>query len=441
MSEDEVLDVAEACADTVRRAEVDLLRVAYQWAVLHSAERLDPVESAKPGREKARRFGGAGTPEVTEFAAAELGVRIGRSPWAARQLIADALDLRHRHPQLWARVEAGEVRASYARHVVAKTRDLERDEAAYVDAAVVESADGRIAWSRFEALVAAKVAQAAPERARERELRAQRAAFAKRLRGEADGMSSYLVRADLATIEAIDAGFARKAREVAEARPDDPDLQTEDQRLVRAVLLAATGADAGAEEADLLPVVELVVHVYAGSDREGVARIQGHGPVTEEWLRQVLGPRARFRVQPVLDLAGQAPVDAYEIPDRHRKAVQLIMPADTFPFASCTSTTMQVDHTVPHDEGGVSGIGNYGPMTTGHHRVKTHGAGWQVQQPFPGIFVWCDPGGVFYLVDHTGTRRIPEPEHERETERPRPSGKPVVVELWHTTVDVRYDAA
>ncbi len=52
-----------------------------------------------------------------------------------------------------------------------------------------------------------------------------------------------------------------------------------------------------------------------------------------------------------------------------------------------------------------SGIGNYGPMTTPHHRLKTHGR-WQVQQPFPGIYVWRDPHGAFYLVDNTGTRRL-----------------------------------
>ena len=44
-------------------------------------------------------------------------------------------------------------------------------------------------------------------------------------------------------------------------------------------------------------------------------------------------------------------------------------------------------------------------MTTRHHRIKTHG-GWQVQQPFPGIYVLRDPLGAFYLVDHTGTRRL-----------------------------------
>ena len=37
--------------------------------------------------------------------------------------------------------------------------------------------------------------------------------------------------------------------------------------------------------------------------------------MTEEWVRAHLGPHARFTVRPVLDIEGQAPVDAYEIPD------------------------------------------------------------------------------------------------------------------------------
>jgi hypothetical protein len=87
---------------------------------------------------------------------------------------------------------------------------------------------------------------------------------------------------------------------------------------------------------------------------------------------------------------------------------------------------MQVDHTVPHQEGGVSGVGNYGPMTTHHHRIKTHAAGWQVRQPFAGIYLWRDPHGAFYLVDHTGTRRLP----------PTVVTRPRVVELWHTPVGI-----
>ena len=103
-------------------------------------------------------------------------------------------------------------------------------------------------------------------------------------------------------------------------------------------------------------------------------------------------------------------------------------PADTFPFASSTSRSMQVDHTIPHGQGGLTGVGNYGPMTTFHHRIKTHAAGWRVQQPFPGIYLWRDPHGGFYLVDHTGTRRLPN--------TPTRDTKPLVVELWHTPHDL-----
>jgi hypothetical protein len=414
MSEEDLLDFADARAEEARRAEVDLLRAAYQWSVLHDPDRLDPRTSAQPGREDWRMFGGAGTPRVTEFAAAELGARIGRSTYAAAQLIADAQDLHHRLPQLWSRVQAGEVRASYARHVTARTRDLSEAEAAHVDAEVAPYADGRIPWSRFEALVTGKVAAAAPALTRRREEARAEARFAKKCHGEAHGMATFMVRADVATIEQIDAAVTRIADGLTETMPH---AEIDDRRVRAVLLMANPGATPDTPLPDLLPHVQLYLHCYDGpttltADGQptgGVARVEGHGPVTEAWINRVLGTSAHVKVQPVLDLAGQAPVDAYEIPERHRRAVHLMTPADTFPFASCTSRQMQVDHTVPHSAGGPSGVGNYGPMTTTHHRIKTH-AGWQVQQPFPGIYVWRAPQGTFYLVDHTGTRRLRQPD-------------------------------
>ena len=80
-----------------------------------------------------------------------------------------------------------------------------------------------------------------------------------------------------------------------------------------------------------------------------------------------------------------------------------------FPWAANTTRHVQIDHTIaydPHGPPGQSGIGNYGPLTPFHHRLKTHG-GWQIAQPFPGIYLWRDPAGATYLVDHTGSRRIP----------------------------------
>ena len=103
-------------------------------------------------------------------------------------------------------------------------------------------------------------------------------------------------------------------------------------------------------------------------------------------------------------------------------------PADVFPYSSSLSRTMQVDHTTPYDQGGRSGIGNYGPMSVPHHRIKTHG-GWHLKQPFPGIYLWRDPHGAYYLVDHTGTRQL----------KGRTDDLPLVVEIYRNLPGVRLD--
>ncbi len=142
----------------------------------------------------------------------------------------------------------------------------------------------------------------------------------------------------------------------------------------------------------------------------GVARVEGIGPVTIDQAKQWLGD-CTITLKPVIDLAGIAPVDAYEIPDHIREAIHLITPADTFPYASCLSRQMDLDHTIPYlhpDDGGPpgqTGIGKLGPLTRHHHRIRTHSK-WQVKQPFPGIYLWRSPHGRYWLVDHTGTHRL-----------------------------------
>ncbi|MDQ3664127.1 MAG: hypothetical protein M3353_05640 [Actinomycetota bacterium] len=118
-------------------------------------------------------------------------------------------------------------------------------------------------------------------------------------------------------------------------------------------------------------------------------------------------------MKPVILPEAMTPVDSYEIPDRFREAVHLMTPADVFPFSANTSRNQDLDHSVPYvapDKGGPPGqtrIGNLGPFVRFHHRVKTHGR-WQVKQPYPGIFIWRSPHGRYFVVDHTGTRRIPK---------------------------------
>jgi hypothetical protein len=114
------------------------------------------------------------------------------------------------------------------------------------------------------------------------------------------------------------------------------------------------------------------------------------------------------RIQPVLDPIELAPVDGYEVPQRLRAAVRAQQIADIFPFGSCLSPSMDLDHTeryVPMDYGGPPGQtarGNLGPFVRSGHRAVTHG-GWQKHQPEPGYYVHRSPTGYVYLVTNQGT--------------------------------------
>ena len=88
---------------TRRLAEVDELRLAIQWAVVHGHPRDDRDPMVTPG--------GDGTPAVREHAIPELAMARETHPATTRALIADGLDLVHRLPRTWAVVEAGGVRA------------------------------------------------------------------------------------------------------------------------------------------------------------------------------------------------------------------------------------------------------------------------------------------------------------------------------------------
>jgi hypothetical protein len=170
----------------------------------------------------------------------------------------------------------------------------------------------------------------------------------------------------------------------------------------------------------LLPPLTLYLHLSAEdlathgtADPGGVARWEGEGPVTHAFVHEHLRPLHGYLIKPVLDLAHQAPADAYELPDRLREAVRLLAPCDVFPFAGAASRHLDIDHTLayhPHpatraEKHRSTRIGNLGPLGRTHHRIKTHGR-WTLRQPFTGIYLWRDPHGILYLEDHTGTHPI-----------------------------------
>lgn len=136
---------------------------------------LPPLRRPEPSRvthhRRGSRAGGHGAAQEAGWCghAVGAGVRrcrarpsIGRSPHSTRAMMADALDCRHRLPKLWARLCAGDVPVRLPRHVAQQTRGLTTEAAGRVDSSVVEHADGRLSWSRFETLVAGKIVEPTP---------------------------------------------------------------------------------------------------------------------------------------------------------------------------------------------------------------------------------------------------------------------------------------
>jgi hypothetical protein len=165
----------------------------------------------------------------------------------------------------------------------------------------------------------------------------------------------------------------------------------------------------------LLPKVVTYVHFDAARFRrhpDGVVRFEGGiGPVTAATAIDVLG-HARVTLTEVIDLAGQAPADGYEVPHRLRRALHLAMPGSVFPYAAYTGQSAEdqdADHTIPYlppAAGGGPGqtrLDNLGFLGRTHHRVKTFGPGWRHLQPRQGVHLWRTRHGYWYRVDPTGT--------------------------------------
>ena len=101
------------CARSRRRSRTELrttrafrkLQLAAHWADLHPATTDTGVETFGGAALLAdESLGGDGTPAVAAFTPEPFALALGMSPSAGAQLIADALDLRHRLPMLWKRL-------------------------------------------------------------------------------------------------------------------------------------------------------------------------------------------------------------------------------------------------------------------------------------------------------------------------------------------------
>ena len=123
----EVIDrVQTARTDRARSASVEQLHLAVQWALLHPCHDEYPAgwEDDHGLFTAGAPLAGPGAPLVDEFAPASLAAALGITLEAAKQLLADALELTYRLPRLLDLVERGAVPVWRARAISRETHDL-----------------------------------------------------------------------------------------------------------------------------------------------------------------------------------------------------------------------------------------------------------------------------------------------------------------------------
>jgi hypothetical protein len=451
LSAREVLLAAEDARRREMVAQADMLALAAHWCDLHGPMEFDDQRRVAPGDEELVGIGGDGTPDVEEFAAAEFGAMTHQHPMAARNLMADALDLRHRQPHCWRAVREQRLEVWVARKIATMARSLSRQAAAYVDAAIADHLES-LPPGRLLALVDAKIIEADPERAEEARKVAEEARFVRSTTDE-HGLKTLIARATAGDVILFEAMVDRVA-EILGVRGDDDPADVRRSKAIgvlarpgdalRMLLEAAHAAGVPDEEAegelvpesatvdrptirDLLastdpaefrPPVRLFVHLtddaLRGVGRVG-ARVEDHGAVTVEQVREWLG-HTLVTVTPVLDVRNQPSVDGYEFPARIKEAARQLHPADPFPWAVSRSRRRDGDHCkeyVPLSRGGPPGqtsLENIALLGRHHHRIKTF-SGWRLTCLSPGRYLWRTPQGFWFLVDQDGTHRLPDRLH------------------------------
>ena len=474
ISSGQLLAAAERNVATRRRAEVERLLVVLEWCDRHGDD-----HQARPGAVPVTRggdrlvdLGGDGTPRVAELCFGELAIAFGSGVISLRNLAADALDLRHRLPRLFAALVDGRCDTWLARKVAAMARPLDRRRVGVVDAAVTAALDE--SPGRVLAVAEARVIAADPDahRARIAEDDARTGVWLSRRRAgdavdDVDAepstcrISAKLPQGAAVELDAVIDELADALATHADVGEDD-DAPTRSQLRVQALELLsqphaaarfldglAPGADhTGADDTGVATrprrrrTAVLNIHLSAWAlHGDGVARVEELGPVLVSQLEELLR-RRDITVRPVVDLNAVQTVAAYEHPTAIRDRVLLRHVGDAFPHSGAGGR-VDLDHATPYvaaDRSPQTGDGNTAPLTRTHHRIKTH-AGMQVDQLGLAAHRWITPHGLARVVTPYGTTKV-EPIRARDgtvVGECYPSRYPVALEVethtWPTFVE------
>lgn len=388
-----------------------------------------------PGAEQPIRLGGAGTPEIPEFAVCEVAAALGLSQPAATGLCADVLDLTYRLRGIATSVRAGVLSFARARVIARRTRDLTPEQAEVVEARLSRPRDtargpepmaALVPMSRLRTVIdQAVIAVRGPETEEEAEARVAESLYVEMVHeaGSATDLAARLATADAARLDRRLDEVSGWLTELGDARPKkvlravalgllaDPALLAALQDLTTrgAAPAEIPGSPTAAGMAGLpsglldklgkLASTVLYVHLDRGT---GTWCEENAGVLTKEEAQRIVG-HSDVTIRPVLDLAEELTYTGYVAPARLKEQLALQNSGYcTFPSCHRRARTSDVDHQTPAASDGATRSGNTHRLCRKHHRAKDKG-GWRVVEPVPGVWVWASPAGAVYLVGNAVT--------------------------------------
>ncbi len=431
----EVLAFARAAREQVRAGQTAELQAAAEWVVLHAVPHGvdDAVWAGRhhphpeiPGDDGVMVLTGEGAPGIHETAVVDFGVAIGISTSSARARLAAAAELVYRLPQLWLRVQAGEVEPWRARRITDHTHAVPCDAAGWIDAQLAPLAH-RCGVGAIERIVATAKAHF------------DTAAFTAELAAAEDGRTVRTrpgvtpagtqhvdLTLDLTDAADFEAAVARMAEHLA--RTGCP----HNLRVRRAL---AVGEIARSHLATPLSgvtparrSVTLYLHHYPVPHPQGGAihpqgwtwRVgnprgsESDTTITTHALTRLLNhsaPGAKVVVKPVIDLNEDLASPGSAVPDVLTERVYLRDQHCVFPW--CTRTARppgeaqatDSDHVIPTSRGGPTRLTNLAALCRRHHRMKTF-FGWTYTPLRPGRYLWSSRRGTRFLVHHGHTTPV-----------------------------------
>lgn len=455
---DEAREIAERLrsSDELRRfAEAQTLTLICDLAEVYEVEYDDVMEVLA---ERKVVVGGVGTPEVSEFIGMELAGLLRCTPVVAATKLADALNLKHRHPGLFTAMQRWEVEPARACRAASMCLDLSAEVADQVTGRWVVKQQA-LGWTAAfnllrKMIIEADLAGAAERERRERE---DRGVY---VWGLHNGVMNLIGRLDVLDARYLDAAVDRIADLLAAEHPgtSKSNLRAKAlgvlanpayalallQRAAQPSLLDSLSAvldGASAAPVDLRvpgpavagdgqrhdphclgalcgtittplsklrPKLELAVHIHtdAVGGLAGTARIDKAGHITTALLADLL-PGLDVSVHPVIDLPEIPAEDRYAPSAGLKRALLLGLQHEMFLFSQRRAQGLDLDHTQSFVPGcrGQTRVGNLGPLGRRVHRAKTAGV-WRADQPRPGQFFWASPLGYRYEVTPSGTRML-----------------------------------